>query len=107
MREIESREIMKEMIKREEFILFYLSRPSCGVCTALKPKIEQIAGKYSPLKAVYFNLDKDESVAGQYSIFTIPCILVYAKGKEWIREARYISVGDIDSQLKRLADLLE
>lgn len=106
MEEIRSKQEMEKLIAEEEFVLFYLSRPACGVCHALKPKIEKIAERYDNLKTVYFNLDNDETVAGQFSIFTIPGILVFARGREWIREARYISVEDIDSQLNRVARLL-
>ncbi len=102
MEEITNREEMEKIIKSESFVLFYLSRPSCGVCKALKPKIEAIAGKYNRLKSVYFNLDNDETAAGQFSIYTIPAILVFVYGKETIREARYISVDEIDEKLSRI-----
>ena len=102
MEEIADREEMEKIIKSEPFVLFYLSRPSCGVCKALKPKIEAMAGKYNRLKKVYFNLDNDETAAGQFSVYTIPAVLVFVYGKETVREARYISVDEIDEKLSRI-----
>jgi len=104
--EIFTRREMERIIGEEKFVLFYISRPACGVCGALKPKINNIAANIDGLQVYYLNLDNDESVAGQYSIFTIPGILVYVDGKEFIREARYISVDDINDQLTRLKSLM-
>lgn len=106
MTEIYNKQEMDRAIEDNQFALFYLSRPSCGVCKSLKPKIEAIADQYSTLKQFYVNLENDESIIGQYSIFTIPGILVFVDGKESIREARYFSVGEIDSRLQRISEML-
>lgn len=104
--DINSIDEMNILIKKEPFILFYLSRPGCGVCDAVKPKIVSICENYPSLKTCYVDLDKNEEIAGQFSIFTIPGILVFAEGKEAIREARNFSVGDIESRLQRLSSLM-
>ena len=106
MTEIQGREEMERRIREEPLVLFYLSRPACGVCTALKPKVSALAADYEGLKVFYVDLDKDESVAGQYSIFTIPGILVYVQGKEWIREARYVSIDQLQAKLDRIVEIL-
>ena len=107
MKEIRGRQEMERLIKEEAFVLFYISRPACGVCTALKPKVSALAADYAGLKVYYVDLDKDESVAGQFSIFTIPGILVYVQGKEWIREARYISIDQLQAKLDRIMEMRE
>ncbi len=38
--------------------------------------------------------------------FTIPGILLFVEGKESIREARHISVQDIDNRISRYCSLL-
>jgi len=105
MTEIKGREEMERLIKEEPLVLFYISRPACGVCTALKPKVSALAADYEGLKVFYVDLDKDESVAGQFSLFTIPGILVYVQGKEWIREARYISIDQLQAKLDRIREM--
>lgn len=105
MKELINKNEMDEIIKHETFALFYLSKTQCGVCKALKPKIKMTADKYPLLKQYYINLDNDETIIGQYSLFTIPVVLVFIEGKETIREARYMSIDDIDSKLKRIFDL--
>lgn len=95
-------ESIQEKIDNEQWILLYLSRPECGVCKSLLPKIENLCASYPKLKSYYIDLNQDERVAGQLSIFTIPGILVFTDGKESIREARYISLDSLKSMLDRI-----
>ena len=97
---------MKNIISNDAFVLFYLSRADCGACGAVKPKVLELAEKYPELKTFHVDLDKNEIIAGQYSIFTIPGILVFAGGKEAIREARNFSLVEIEKKLERLAKLM-
>ncbi|MCK5737377.1 MAG: thioredoxin family protein [Spirochaetaceae bacterium] len=85
----------------EGMSLFYLSRPACGVCTALKPKVSSMLTEFPEIPSFYVNLDDIPEAAGQLSIFTIPAVLVYAGGKEVVREARYISVDDLAEKIRR------
>lgn len=105
MTQLNGREEMERIINQKPFVLFYVSRPACGVCTALKPKVSALAAGYEGLEVFYVDLDKDESVAGQFSIFTIPGILVYVEGKEWIREARYLSMDQLQAKLDRIVEM--
>lgn len=81
--------------------LLYISRPTCGVCTALKPKVEALSRDYPELRMRYVNLDDIPAAAGHFSVFTIPAILVYAEGKEAIREARYVSMDSLETAIAR------
>lgn len=106
MKEIRSFGEMRAIIEKEPFPLFYLSRPACGVCRVLQPRIASMADEYEEMNAYYVNLDENEEIAGQFSIFTLPGILVYTHGKEAIREARHFSVEEIHRRLDRLASLM-
>jgi len=97
---------MIQLIEKETFPLFYLSRPACGVCGDLKPQFEKMSHQIQGIKAYYINLDEHEDIAGQFSVFTIPGVLVYAQGKEILREARNFSIEDIRSRLERVAELM-
>lgn len=107
MKELTNKSEMDKAIEDNPFVLFYLSKKKCGVCTALKPKIKMIADKYDNLKQFYVDLENDETIIGQYSLFTVPALLVFVEGKETIREARYMSVDDIDSRLLRISKLYQ
>jgi thioredoxin 1 len=87
--------------------LFYFSRPDCGVCKTLRPKIETMVREEFPLMEFkYFDLDEQPELAGEYSIFTIPAILVFFNDKETIREARYVSVEALEDSIRRYYDML-
>jgi len=102
MKSVESLAEIQEHIANEPFVLAYLSRPDCGVCVSLKPKVIEIVEEFSDATAYYVDLDAIPEAAGEYSIFTIPGILVFVDGKESIREARYVSVDQLVDRMERL-----
>ena len=97
---------MNTLISSEPLAVFYLSRKNCGTCEAVKPKIIKLCENYPNLKLFYVDLDKNEVIAGQYSIYTIPAVLIYAGGKEAAREARNFSILQIEQKLDRLSELM-
>jgi len=101
MQNIEDFSEIQKISEAEGMSLFYLSRPACGVCTALKPKVRHMLEAFPGVPSYYVNLDEIPEAAGQLSVFTIPAILVYAGGKEVVREARYISVDDLAGKISR------
>ena len=99
-------ERMRELMRKEDLALFYLSRPGCGVCAALKPKILSLLDSEFPEIPFYdVNLDEVPEAGGQLSIFTIPAVLVFSGGREWIREARYMAIDELTEKIRRLASL--
>ena len=105
MTDISSVEELQRRLADEPFVLTYFSRPDCGVCTALKPKVREMIDELPEATSYYVNLDALPEAAGTYSIFTIPGILLFVDGKETIREARYVSATDLEQQMHRLYDL--
>jgi thioredoxin-like negative regulator of GroEL len=103
--EVTSLEQLKQLIAEKPFVVAYFSRPDCGVCTALKPKVAEMVAHLSEARAYYVNLDEMPEAAGEFSIFTIPGIVLFVDGRETIREARYVSVDDLESQMHRLHSL--
>lgn len=93
-------------IESGDMRMLYLSRPDCGVCVALIPKIEEMIKEFSNLKARYIDLDELPEAAGKFSIFTIPGIIVFIQGKESIRKARYVSIDELNNEIERYNDLL-
>ncbi|MBI9101539.1 MAG: thioredoxin family protein [Spirochaetales bacterium] len=86
-------------------ILFF-SRPSCGVCIAVKPKVEELLENFPKAEAIYINLDRVPEASGQFSVYALPGILLYVNGKESGRIARYFSMEDLHKPLKRYYDLM-
>ena len=106
MKEFDTIDEYKSFTSSGKMRLLYISRPACGVCTALKPKVMEIVDSYTEIEAAYLNMDKLPESAGEFSIFTIPGILFYIEGKETIREARYISIDDLSSKIDRYHQMM-
>lgn len=100
--DVTSLDELKQLIAEKPFVVAYFSRPHCGVCTALKPKVNEMVAELSEARAYYVNLDQMPEAAGEYSIFTIPGIVLFVDGRETIREARYVSADDLESKMHRL-----
>ncbi len=92
--------------KSGDMRMLYLSRPDCGVCLALIPKIEELIEGFPDMEARYIDLDDLPEAAGKFSIFTIPGILVFIQGKETIRKARYVSIDELKDEISRYYGLL-
>lgn len=106
MYKISSSEDLKEIISNNEMVLVYFANETCGVCLDMKPKIEFMLKSFPRIKSVYVNVEKLFKIASDYSIFTTPGILVFIEGKETIREARHISLQEINRKLRRYYGLL-
>lgn len=103
---INSREELKEIINNNEMVLVYFANETCGVCVDMKPKIEFMLKKFPKVKSAYVQVEEMFKLASEYTIFTTPGILVFIEGKETIREARHISVQELEVKINRYYDLL-
>lgn len=103
---LNSQEGVKEIIKGNDMVLVYFGNSSCGVCTDMKPKVESMVRNYSKIKSIYIDADKSKKIAIGYNVFTIPAILFFVEGKETIREARYISILDLEKKISRYYNFL-
>ncbi len=72
----------QEVVKSEIPVLVDLWAPWCGPCRAISPTVEEIAGEYEgKLKVVKLNIDESPTVAANYSIMSIPTLLIFSDGK--------------------------
>lgn len=106
LKNFESKELIDQSIGNNDMVLLYFGSKSCGVCIDMKPKMEELLNRYPRIKGIYIDLEKSYNIAISYNIFTIPGILLFVEGKESIREARHISIQDIESKIYRYYSLL-
>ncbi len=103
---IETLDELKETIKSNFINIVYFSNDSCNVCKTLKPKIHDAVSEFEQVKFLYVDLDKVNESSGEYIVFSIPTILLFIDGKEYIRESRNLSVGAFKEQLSRYVEML-
>lgn len=55
--------------------------PWCGPCQYLAPVIDEIIAARPDLKVVKVNVDENAELASQYSVTSIPLVLIFNKGQ--------------------------
>ncbi len=87
----------KEVLKSDKKVLVDFNAEWCGPCKMLKPIIEEFAESNDNVKVVSINIDDADELAEEYSVFSIPCLVVIEKGKEVKRNVGLISKDDIEA----------
>jgi len=93
---------VNKIISTVPAVLIYFSGNNCSVCKVLKPKIEEQVSKYLPKIEIYeVKADIYKEIASNFSVFSIPTILVFFDSKEFKRQGRNISVLNFIEELRR------
>jgi len=53
------------------------------------------------MSSQYVDIEKSPVISGQFSVFTIPTILIYFDGKEQARFSRNISMHQLEESISR------
>jgi thioredoxin 1 len=67
----------KEEIQERTLVDFYADW--CGPCKMLGPVIEGVSDEIKVLKV---NVDRNQDLAREYGIMSIPCVILFEQGKE-------------------------
>jgi thioredoxin-like negative regulator of GroEL len=104
---VQSYNEITQLIQQNEAVLFYCSAPSCGVCKSLKPKVIELVQSHFPnLPMYYVDIDAIPEARGQLSVYSVPAVLVYFKGKELIREARTFGIMELGAKIDRYYSMI-
>lgn len=106
MKFVHSLEEIHTTINENKLTLLYISKQNCSVCHALLPQVEELLEDYPVIASILADAGEIPKVAGEYSIFTVPAILVFVEGKEMIRKARFVPIGELQEQLKKVVECM-
>lgn len=105
--DINSLEQFNSFISSNKGAVVYFSTPDCNVCKVLKPKlIELIQNKFPQIKFGYTNITNSKELAAQSNVFSVPTILFFFEGKEFIRKARFVNFDDLKAEIARYYSLM-
>lgn len=94
-------EQVKSFIQKNKLTLLYASLDGCGVCDVIKPKVWQRFKDYEKLSLAAVTLQEIPRIAGDFSIFTGPTVLLFKNGKEIGRFAGYIDMERLERTVKQ------
>ena len=101
MKKIESTEQLNSQLTESLITALYFSGKSCGVCHALRPKVEALFTEEFPkVPLLEIATDEQPELAAQYSVFTLPVLITYIDGREGSRFARSFSLGEVREALE-------
>ena len=100
-------EELQTTIKTEVGVLLYFSGENCNVCHALRPKFKELFDSEFPeLKQIYLDAEEDAEIAAQYQVLSVPTMLVFLDGREFVREGRAVSMYKLQAQLTRPYEMM-
>ncbi|NOR45307.1 MAG: thioredoxin [Candidatus Delongbacteria bacterium] len=84
----------------------YFSHDECNVCKVLKPKVIDLVTQYNDFGFIYVNTKESPEVCGQYTVFTVPTVIVFVEGKESKRFSRNFAMTELEELLDRFNELM-
>ena len=83
-----------ELIQEKVLVDFYANW--CGPCKMLSPILE----KLEEVKVLKVNVDENPELARKYGVMSIPCLILFEKGKELKRNVGFIPENKLKEFIK-------
>lgn len=98
---------INQTLNTNDAVILYFSAPTCNVCHALKPKlVEAITDQFPTFVIESIDISQTPDIASHFSVFTIPTVLVFFQGREFLRKSRHMSVGEVINSIERPYSLM-
>lgn len=100
-------ENINNTIKENIAVMVYFSAPTCNVCHALKPKLmDALEKNFKEFVVENVDISVEEDIAPHFGVFSIPTVLIFLDGKEFLRKSRHMSVGEVINEIKRPYEIM-
>lgn len=100
--DVSQNNFQSEVLGSSQPVLVDFWAPWCGPCKMLAPVVEKVASANAgKAKFVKLNTDDNPSLAGEYQVSGIPCLILFKGGKPVDRIVGYVSEQTINSMLSK------
>jgi len=100
--ELTTSEELEKVIEKNIGAMVYFYSDKCAPCVSLRPKVlELVEKKFSKMKIVFVNSEKNPMMPAKYNAFTSPTLIIFFEGKEYRRESKYISIPQLAEVIER------
>lgn len=95
-------EELQATIRTEVGVLLYFSGENCNVCHALRPKFKELFdAEFPALKQIYLDAHDNPEISAHFQVFSVPTMLVFMDGREFVKEGRTVSLQQLEQKLSR------
>jgi thioredoxin-like negative regulator of GroEL len=100
-------EELEHLISAAPGVLVYFTGPDCSVCEVLRPRVGALlAQRFPRLQARLVDCAALPAVAARHRVLTVPTVLAFFEGREWVRKSRSFALGELEAALDRPYALL-
>jgi thioredoxin 1 len=79
--EVTDNNFQAEVLEADKPVLVDFWAPWCGPCRIIAPHLEELAAEREDLRIVKLNVDDNPQTAAQYSVMSIPMLLLFKNGQ--------------------------
>lgn len=92
-----------EHLKTTQPVLLLFGGPQCGVCNAIKPKLELLMTQHHPeIALVYVDCEASPAVCAQHGVFSLPVVQLYVDNRLCLERGRSFSLVELSDQIERI-----
>ncbi|NDV47195.1 thioredoxin [Paludibacter sp. 221] len=97
-------ENFKDIINGEKPVLVDFFATWCGPCKAMTPVIESLGKELQgQARVLKIDIDKNEMLAGQYGIQSVPTFIIFKKGEAVWRQSGVMDKSALEQQIRSFA----
>lgn len=92
----------EEILNSDEPAMVDFWAPWCGPCKAVGPIVEELAAEYfEKVKIAKINVDENQKTAAQYSVRSIPTLIMFKGGESVDQIVGLVSKAKLEEMIKK------
>ncbi len=85
-----------DKIINKDLVLIIAKTHTCSACNTIMRTLETNVSYFDEVENYTIFVDDIDQFRGEYLIFSVPTVLIFSKGKELLRESRYMNYAKMD-----------